>query len=303
MKKTTVGLLLVGLIVACSNGETGEGTDAEARAPVTTTSITRGTISDSVSLSATTYYLSRFEIAAPVNGYIRKAGLRPGDRVGKGDVLFELVTREAGALKSADASSGISDLGKIPIKASSDGFLSSVFHVEDDYVQEGTLLAKIVHADNLYFKLFVPYEYQSAVKTHDHFVVELPSGEQIRCLVTGDLNELDAASQATVWLLKPEDPTLLPEGLNLLARVETDHHENAQLLPKEAVLADETLHSFWVMKVVDDSLAIEVPVTKGIETEKLVEIVSPDFSPSDLIITSGQYGLEDSSRVQIKSGL
>jgi hypothetical protein len=98
-------------------------------------------------------------------------------------------------------------------------------------------------------------------------------------------------------------PKLLPEGFNLLARVETDHQTDTQLLPKEAVLADETLQSFWVMKVVNDSLAVQVPVTKGIETENQVEIVSPDFSPSDLIITSGQYGLEDSSLVEIRAGL
>lgn len=302
IKIIAIILITIGGLSACSSNDTAEETTATARAPVSVTHVKQGSIGDSVALSATTFYLSNSEIAAPVSGYITEGGLQPGDQVKQGQTLFEIKTREANALQSGsdpDTLAGVSNLGNVQIKAPSDGFLSSVAHVKGDYVQEGGSLARLVRADNLYFKLFVPYEYRSVIQKKDQLTADLPSGNQLSTTVTGTLNQTDPASQSVVWLLKPDHPQMLPEGLNLSIQVPARHHPNAQLLPKEAVLADETLQSFWVMKVVNDTLAVKVPVTKGIETGQQVEIVSPQFSPSDKIINSGQYGLEDSSSVNI----
>jgi uncharacterized NAD(P)/FAD-binding protein YdhS len=62
-------------------------------------------------------------------------------------------------------------------------------------------------------------------------------------------------------------------------------------------LSNETLSEFWVMKMIDDTTAVKVPVKKGIETGDRVEILSPDFSPEDKILLSGNYGLADTALV------
>ena len=56
---------------------------------------------------------------------------------------------------------------------------------------------------------------------------------------------------------------------------------------------------FGVMKLVNDSIAIKVPVKKGIESSEKIEILEPVFSSSDRIIISGNYGLADTAKVNI----
>ncbi|HXL54630.1 MAG TPA: hypothetical protein VN958_00140, partial [Chitinophagaceae bacterium] len=55
----------------------------------------------------------------------------------------------------------------------------------------------------------------------------------------------------------------------------------------------------WVMKIIDDSTAVKVPVKKGIETGDRIEILSPAFNPSEKILLTGNYGLPDTAKVTI----
>jgi uncharacterized NAD(P)/FAD-binding protein YdhS len=52
------------------------------------------------------------------------------------------------------------------------------------------------------------------------------------------------------------------------------------------------------MKMINDSTAVKVPVKTGLETGEKVEIISPDFSPQDRILVSGNYGLADTAKVK-----
>jgi uncharacterized NAD(P)/FAD-binding protein YdhS len=72
---------------------------------------------------------------------------------------------------------------------------------------------------------------------------------------------------------------------------------NAETLPKSSVLSDETQSNYWVMKLINDSTAVKVPITKGIETGDTVQIISPRFSPTDKILSGGNYGLSDTASV------
>jgi uncharacterized NAD(P)/FAD-binding protein YdhS len=53
------------------------------------------------------------------------------------------------------------------------------------------------------------------------------------------------------------------------------------------------------MKVVDSSTAVKVPVTKGLETNGQIEIVSPAFTATDEIVLTGNYGLPDTATIKI----
>ena len=70
-------------------------------------------------------------------------------------------------------------------------------------------------------------------------------------------------------------------------------------LPKSAVLCDETETDFWIMKMINSNTAIKIPIQKGIQTEDMVEILSPILTSKDKILLSGNYGSGDTIRVKV----
>jgi hypothetical protein len=74
----------------------------------------------------------------------------------------------------------------------------------------------------------------------------------------------------------------------------------AMVIPKGALLTDETQTEFWIMKMTDSVTAVRVPVIRGLETSDKVEIISPGLMPSDLILLTGNYGLPDTAKVTIE---
>jgi hypothetical protein len=51
--------------------------------------------------------------------------------------------------------------------------------------------------------------------------------------------------------------------------------------------------------MIDSSTAVKLPVTKGIETNGRIEIISPPLGPQDKILLNGNYGLPDTAKVKI----
>lgn len=309
MNKLTDGLkvltfLAAGfLLVQCSGNSSSESVASLARAQVEVTHIRRGAIQDSVFLSATTYFPQKSVVAAPISGYIISTRVQPGMHVTANQALFTLQTREASTLETNIPDSLFpnpgDDFGSVTISAKIAGSVIDVSHYQGDYVQEGTQLCTVVHPEDLAFKLFVPYRYHSLMRAGQHIRIQLADGRNLWTQIVQQLSLADSLSQSAVYLLKPAQTVVLPEGLRVSGILVTNRQENAQLLPKEAVLSNETMDSFWVMKVVNDTLAIKVPVRQGIVNDQVVEITTPVFSSNDRIITTGNYGLEDSARVSI----
>jgi hypothetical protein len=57
------------------------------------------------------------------------------------------------------------------------------------------------------------------------------------------------------------------------------------------------MKEFWVMKLINDSTAIKIPVTIGNKNSEVIEVLSPQFNLSDKIIKKGNYGLPDTALV------
>jgi multidrug efflux pump subunit AcrA (membrane-fusion protein) len=127
----------------------------------------------------------------------------------------------------------------------------------------------------------------------------LPDGEKLNGIISGTMPGMDPASQTQKIILKVAAPHFLPENLIAKVKVVKSEKNNTASLPKSALLTDETQSEFWVMKMIDSSTAVKVPVTKGIETGDKVEILSPPFSPNDKIVVTGNYGLPDTAKVKI----
>jgi multidrug efflux pump subunit AcrA (membrane-fusion protein) len=88
--------------------------------------------------------------------------------------------------------------------------------------------------------------------------------------------------------------------MNLIVYVPIKQKKNAFSLPLDAIQTNETQDEFWVMKLVNDSMAVKVPIIVGLQNDSLREIIS-GIGPTDKIILKGAYGLSDSSIVKVQS--
>ena len=89
---------------------------------------------------------------------------------------------------------------------------------------------------------------------------------------------------------------------NLIARVHIlrNAKNNTQTIARSAVLSDDAQSQFWIMKMIDSTTAVKVPVKKGLEFPDKIEILEPQFKNTDQILVSGNYGLPDTAKVSIE---
>ena len=91
----------------------------------------------------------------------------------------------------------------------------------------------------------------------------------------------------------------LPENLTVQVEINRTAPHLASTLPRSAVLTDETQTEFWVMRLLNDSTAVKVPVTVGEQAKEQVEVKAPRFSAKDRILLSGNFGLDDTAAVKV----
>ncbi len=273
----------------------------EPRTPVTVTEISYEPIEAFVELNATATYLQKNIVKSNLNGYIQKSNIRFGDFVNRGQVLFVLKTKEAAAIGNSvnQLNPEFKFSGENVVRADASGYVSEVNHQSGDYVQDGEQLAVINDERSFVFVMNVPYEYRQYASIGKQVQLMLPDKENLYAVVQSTLPMMDSLSQTQAVSLKVKVNHPIP--VNLVARVKIvkDAKTAAQTLQKSAVLSDETQSDFWIMKIINDSTAVKVPVKTGIETGNKVEIISPQFAPRDKIIITGNYGLTDTASVTI----
>ena len=217
----------------------------------------------------------------------------------RGDVLFEIQTRESKALETDSAFAG--NIGTIKVSAPSEGFINEISVNETGgYVLEGGTLCSIVDNNDLLVKLNVPFEYNSLIKPGKKCIIILPDGTSIEGFVNIALQVIDEANQTQSILIRPGNHKRLPENLNLTIIFIQEEHKQTTLVSRNSLMTDETQSEFWVMKIISDTLAVRIPVIKGIENDFVTEISSPLIRTNDLIISEGAYGLPDSTVVKIE---
>jgi len=296
-------LLLCILISSChSKSAEKEGEEEqETTTPVTVTHCTVGDMQEIVELNATSTFLQKNQIKATTNGYIKSVAVLPGQRVTKGQVLFVLKGKEAENLGSiiAEIDTIAHFTGEIKIAANASGFINVINYQTGDYVMEGDVLAEINDAGSLVFLMQLPYELSPYLSKNKTLNMELPDGRKLTGVLSMSMPAVDPVSQTQSIVIRIPNGGLVPE--NLIAKVKfiKSVKKNATSLPKAAILADETQEHFWIMKMIDDEQAVKFPIVKGIESGGQIEILSPELSPEDIILETGNYGLPDTAKVVI----
>lgn len=295
-------LLFSVFLIACKTIPTEEETSIAPKSPVQISSIRIGEIDDNLLLSATTIYLNRNVITAEIPAFITKVNIHLGDKIIKGQVLYELQTKESKALgkQSFNIDTSITNIGIIKVYAPASGIISTFDKQQTgDYVLEGTQLCTIAESNDLAFQINVPYEFTQFTKVGTHCTITLPDNSVHTAIITTPLSAMNSLAQTQTILAKCKESLFLPENLIVKIQVIKNMKGNKQIVAKPCVLSDEMMQEFWVMKLINDSTAVKVPVIIGNKNDKEIEINSPQFNSNDRIIINGNYGLTDTASVKI----
>lgn len=299
--------LILGIILflfACGGKDKKESDDADnskAQTPVTVTTINDSTMTDYITLNAISAFLQKNYVKANANGYIHEVNTKMGQYVNKGQVLFTIKTKEAQAIGNSinilDTTFKFSGVNKI--RASEHGYITALTHQTGDYVQDGEQLAVISDRSSFVFLMQLPYEMRAFVKGNEPVQIMLPDGEKINGNIASFMPTVDTLAQTQGIAVKINSDKQIPENLVAKVRVIKSRKTNTASLPKSAILSNETQTDFWVMKLINPTTAIKIPIKKGIESGDRVEILSPKFAASDKIIITGNYGLPDTAKVKV----
>lgn len=305
-------------LVACGSRPTGKEDDAkgkdttakaadapdsaDAGTPVTVTTVSNSPFNDSIELNAVSTFLQKSYVKANANGYLQSSEVYPGKYVEAGQPLFTLKTKEAQSIGNAigQLDSSLRFSGINTIKANQHGYITQLDHQPGDYVLDGEQLAVISDRNSFVFLLNLPYELRPYVLGKRTASLLLPDGTRLEGTIGPVMPTVDSASQTQNVVIRVNPRTPVPENLIAKVRILRTARPKAQSLPKAALLTDETESNFWVMKMIDSSTAVKVPVKKGIETADRVEVLSPIFDPDDKILVTGNYGLPDTAKVKVE---
>lgn len=303
LRKYLLFVLVFISISAChKTGKVVEETPVDSRTPVTVTTINQGEMQDFLELNATSAFLQKSFVKATSNGYLQSVSIKLGEYVGVNKVLFSLKTKETqglgNILNGLDSSFKFSGITKIP--ATQSGYITQLNHQNGDYVQDGEQLAVISEINSFVFLLDLPYELRPYIFNQKSVKLTMPDGEVLAGTIIQMMPTVDAVSQTESVAIKVNAKHQIPENLIAKVRIVKKTKMNAISLPKKAILTDETQANFWVMKMINDSTAVKIPIQKGIELGERVEILLPKFQQRDKILVTGNYGLADTASVKIE---
>ncbi len=271
---------------------------------MTVTTVLHSALNDSIELNAVSAFLQKSYVKANANGYLQSADVYPGKYVESGQTLFTLKTKEAqsigNTISQLDSTLHFSGVNTIRAESAC-GYITQLDHQSGDYVQDGEQLAVISDRNSFVFLLNLPYELRPAVLGKKTVSLILPDGARLTGIIGAVMPSVDSASQTQNIVIRVNTTTAIPENLIAKVRILRTARPSAQSLPKAALLTDETETNFWVMKLIDSTTAVKVPVKTGLETLDRVEVLSPVFASGDKILVTGNYGLPDTAKVKVQA--
>ena len=221
--KSNIILLGFGLFIffaACRSGApANEDAAAVVVTPVAVAPVTRGAISDSIELNASSSYLQNSYIKSTATGYIKSVNIKLGDYVEAGRVLFSLETKESAVIGNtiSKLDSSFKFSGLISVKSQGHGYITQLNHQTGDYVQDGEQLAVISDRNSFVFLLSMPYEYRKIVLNNKSVLLTLPDGTKLPGRIGTVFPSVDSLTQTQTVVIRVNSATPIPQ--NLIARV------------------------------------------------------------------------------------
>jgi multidrug efflux pump subunit AcrA (membrane-fusion protein) len=299
--KITISFIILLFCLQSCKKQEATPPEIEAIIPVTVTTIDTTGIDDYEEVSGTVSYIVKTPIKSIITGYITAVTVKTNDQVAKGERLFSIKTKESIALGNDvnQLDSKLNFGAAVSIRSSSNGFITAVNVENGNYVQEGDVLAIINDSNNYGVVINVPFELKKYISLNQSLSIYLPDGTSISANVKQFVPAVDATSQMQSIFLKMNATEVVPENLIVSVRIPKSNKSSIITLPKAAILSNEIETDYWVMLLKNDSTAIKVPVQIGLRNQERTEIISPKFKGTDRIVTSGNYGVDDTIKVKI----
>lgn len=314
-------LILTGLLSDC-----GKRSEPDS-APVTivdvkTDFVRSGEIDETIMVSGSTQYRIEAQIRSPIGGLITHFKLFNGDRVKKGEVVAQVRPKESQAaisgaeqlLRAATTAAQHEEAQKaldlalktantVAIPAPSHGIFSDKVKNEQEVVAEGELIATIVDPSSLIFLAQAPTSSISRIQIGQQVAMKFTTrpGRVYAGVVHRIQPEVNPGDQSIPVQVAFATPNPDIEGsLFGEATITIGQHKSVLVVPRQALLRDDENNSTSLMIVGSDSLAHKIQVRTGLSSDTAVEVSSPGLTAGSLVITEGQYGLPDSTRVRIQ---
>ena len=269
---------------------------------VNTARVIRTDIEEYATFNGISQFQKKEDIRSSVTGYVNYLPFKIGDRIKKDQVFALVNTKEQNAIREAAKLDTTLQVLAGPIKVinNATGVITEVAIQAGDFISEGEVLATVVQPNSLVIQLNVPYGYQDWLKVGTPCKILIPSGQLLDAKITDRLPLIDPLTQTQVFLIKLTKDDL-PENLNVQVKIQDKQHKNVLCVPLEALQSNELLTDFWVMKVLDDTLAVKQKVIPLIKNDSLVEIASENLQANDQVVTRGSYQLQDSTSIRIQT--
>ena len=167
-------------------------------------------------------------------------------------------------------------------------------------VASSTKLFALIKLDDMIAKVFVPGQYLTAISADQeaHITSGFLQDKNFRGWVKRISPVMDPRSgtfKVTVGL-KDRWEFLRP-GIFVNVQIITDTHQDAVLIPKQAIVYDgEDKYVF----VIEDNKASKIKLDAGFENGNFIESLS-DIEPGMPIIVVGQNGLKDAAKVKVSN--
>jgi len=315
-----IALLAVLLVLAgCGRGE-GEGAaPADPVVPVHADVVTTRMFRETVEAPGRWKGVSEIVVRAPAAGWVEALDPRTGDRVGAGQVVGRVVTREskaalegaellvreaATAAARAEAGRALAlarrELVRVPLVAARAGIVVRRGAEPGALADEGGELLALVPTDGLVFEAHVPPALAARVRPGQAATVEVEAAAPRLATVKSVLPQADSTDQSTLVWLVPSAPTPLP-ALDRFGtvRIVTGAPHASSAVPEAAVVEDDLTGEPEIAVVDSGGRAAWTHVKVGTLEGGWREVLAPRLAPGTRVVIEGQHGLPDRAQVEV----
>jgi RND family efflux transporter MFP subunit len=164
----------------------------------------------------------------------------------------------------------------------------------------GTALVTVMDTSALIAKLHLAQRQTQQLAIGAPATLQIPGmADPVNAKVSLVSPALDPGSTTVeVWLRVENPKGALKAGTPVHATIRGRTIQNALKVPSSAILTGQDGSSKSVMVIAPDSTAHKKAVTLGVQTSDDVQVLS-GISASDMVITTGAYGLDENTKVKI----
>ena len=294
-----LGILTL-ILISFNGGKNSEPAPVTAAIEVKSAVVNITDIKEYQDFNGVTQYQKKESLRSNITGYIAYLPYERGDEVRRGATFATVRTKEQSALADAvSVDSSLAQFAKpLRIISNGSGIITKLNVIKGGYVAEGDILAVIAQPKTLVVKVNVPFDQKNGMRVGTPCQIMIPNQPSITAQVTSRLPVIDSTNQTQAFLISLREYSL-PERLNVNVRTVLKQDSTALSVPQQALQTNELMTDFWVMKIVNNTLAVKQKVTPLLQNDSVVQINAINVKKGDLIVTEGSYQMRDSTKVKI----